>query len=162
METKFDLKEFFINFLKCGVAGWCMEIIFTSFESIAAGDMKLMGKTSLHMFPIYGLGVFLGPISRMMDRWIGDAGVLRLKDKFWRHGLNDMVLIFTAEYVTGYLLKSKGICPWDYSGRRFSIDGLIRLDFAPCWFAAGLIFEKLTLRKGNKVQQPSVRKAAEN
>lgn len=147
MEKRNEIREFGKNFLKCGVAGWCMEIIFTSIESILANDMRLMGRTSLLMFPIYGLGAFLGPISRGMDRWIGDSRTLELKDKFWRHGLNDMVLIFLAEYVTGAFLKARGMCPWDYNGRLFNIDGLIRLDFAPCWFGAGLLFEKITLGK---------------
>lgn len=148
METQYKIREFCKNFFKCGVAGWCLEIIFTSMESIMAGDMRLMGKTSLHMFPIYGMGALLGPIARKVDSWIGDAGTLTWKDKFWRHGFGDMVLIFLAEYMTGYFLKVRGMCPWDYSGRRFSIDGLIRLDFAPFWFGTGLLFERLTL--GNK------------
>lgn len=147
MEKRDEIKEFGRNFLKCGVAGWCLEIIFTSMESIMARDMRLIGRTSLLMFPIYGMGALLGPISRGMDRWIGDAKVLGLKDKFWRHGLNDMVLIFLAEYVSGAFLKARGMCPWDYSGRLFNIDGLIRLDFAPFWFGTGLLFERLTLRK---------------
>ncbi len=124
-----------------------MEIIFTSLESIAVKDMRLMGRTSLLMFPIYGMGAMLGPISRGIDRWIGEAHSLTLKDKFWRHGFSDMVLIFCAEYVTGAFLKARNMCPWDYSGRLFNVDGLIRLDFAPCWFAAGLIFERLTWKK---------------
>lgn len=131
-----------------------MEIIFTSIESILANDMRLMGRTSLLMFPIYGMGALLGPISRGLDRWIGDAKTLKRKDKFWRHGLNDMVLIFLAEYVTGAFLKARGMCPWDYNGRLFNIDGLIRLDFAPCWFGAGLLFEKITL--GQKRQKAEI------
>lgn len=133
--------------MKCGVAGWCMEIIFTSIESIAAGDMRLMGRTSLLMFPIYGLGALLGPICQGLDMWLGDVGKLNLRDKVWRHGINDMVLIFLVEYVSGFFLRLYNMCPWDYSGRFFNIDGLIRLDFAPCWFGAGLLFEKITLGK---------------
>ena len=124
-----------------------MEIVFTSFESIAVKDMRLMGRTSLLMFPIYGMGALLGPIARGGDKWIGGAEKLTLKDKFWRHGFGDMVLIFCAEYVTGALLKARDMCPWDYSGRLFNVDGLIRLDFAPCWFAAGLLFERITRGK---------------
>lgn len=124
-----------------------MEIIFTSIESILSGDMRLMGRTSLLMFPIYGMGALLGPVCRSIDHWIGDADRLCLRDKFWRHGMHDMVLIFLAEYVSGAFLKRHGICPWDYSGRLLNIDGLIRLDFAPCWFGAGLLFERITLGK---------------
>ena len=124
-----------------------MEIVFTSMESILSGDMRLMGRTSLLMFPIYGMGAMLGPICRSLDVWLGDADRICLRDKVWRHGMNDMVLIFLAEYLSGSILKRQGICPWDYSGRLFNVDGLIRLDFAPCWFGAGLLFEWLTFEK---------------
>lgn len=136
-----------MNFIKCGIAGWCLEILFTSVESIAAGDMRLFGRTSLLMFPIYGLGALLGPICERIDCWIGDGKWLTGADRFWRHGMSDMVLIFTAEYVTGFLFRSAGICPWDYTGRRTNVDGLIRLDFAPLWFGTGLLFERLTFTK---------------
>ena len=121
-----------------------MEIIFTSAESIAVGDMRLIGRTSLLMFPIYGLGALLGPICRRLDMWIGDAERLGRKDKVWRHGTNSMVLIFLAEYLSGTFLKLYGICPWDYTGRHSNINGLIRLDFAPLWFCTGLLFEGIT------------------
>lgn len=37
--------------------------------------------------------------------------------------------------------------PWDYTGRNTNIDGLIRLDFAPLWFATGLLFEQITKKR---------------
>lgn len=147
MEKTELIKEFCINYLKCGVAGWCMEIVFTSMESIASGDFRLMGRTSLIMFPIYGLGALLGPIGRWVDNWLGDRKVISKKDMMWRHGVGDMVLIFVVEYISGFFLRNAGICPWDYTGRNMNVDGLIRLDFAPCWFGAGLLFERITRRK---------------
>ena len=126
------------NFLKCGVTGWCLEVMFTSVESIMAGDWRLMGKTSLLMFPIYGMGALLEPIGKGVDKWIGDpqtgVAVLQEKDKIVRHGMLYMVLIFVVEYGSGLLLRNHGICPWDYTGRHTNINGLIRLDFAPLWF----------------------------
>lgn len=133
------------NFMLCGLTGWGLEILLTSAESFAAGDMKFMGRTSLYMFPIYGMGILLAPIGRLMDGWIGDRGRITAKDWIFRHGILDMVLIFLAEYLTGSFLKKFGICPWDYTGRMLSIDGVIRLDFAPFWFGMGLLFEYLTV-----------------
>lgn len=124
-----------------------MEVVFTSVESILAHDWRLMGRTSLLMFPIYGMGALLSPIGTGVDRWLG--GVFeRPSERYVRHGMLYMVLIFTAEYLSGMWLKSRGICPWDYSGRAASINGLIRLDFAPLWFGAGLLFEQITKKKG--------------
>ena len=143
-----------------------MEILFTSAESIAAGDMRLMGRTSLLMFPIYGMGAVLGPLSLRVDRWLGDERTLGLRDRIWRHGVNDMVLIFAAEYLSGFFLRRAGICPWDYTGRGLNIDGLIRLDFAPCWFGAGLLFERLSMTgrggsRGWRISGAAIQEAAE-
>lgn len=127
-----------------------MEVMFTSVESIMAQDWRLMGKTSLLMFPIYGMGALLGPVGRHIDRWLtftpGES--LSPKDQIVRHGMIYMVLIFTAEYLSGAWLRARGMCPWDYTGRHTNINGLIRLDFAPLWFGAGLLFEQITKKKG--------------
>ena len=58
-----------------------------------------------------------------------------------------MLSIFTAEYITGYILKKRNMCPWDYSKAKYNINGLIRLDYAPLWFLVGLVFEKLVNTK---------------
>lgn len=149
-QTYTQLKFFPVNFFKCGITGWCLEVMFTSVESIMSHDWRLMGRTSLLMFPIYGCGAFLGPIGRWIDRWLnpGQSPALRSPDLAIRHGMLYMVLIFTAEYFSGAWLRSKGMCPWDYTGRHTNIDGLIRLDFAPLWFATGLLFEQITKKKG--------------
>ena len=67
------MSRFLKNFFKCGIAGWCLEVIFTSAESILARDWRLMGHTSLLMFPIYGMGALLGPIGSRVEsmdwRW---------------------------------------------------------------------------------------------
>lgn len=35
------------------------------------------------------------------------------------------------------------MCPWDYSNAKANVDSVIRLDYAPFWLVAGLIFEKI-------------------
>lgn len=126
------------NFIKCGLAGWCMEILFTSLDALRRRDMTLKGITSLWMFPIYGCAALLSPLCR------------RLRPKpLWVRGLAYMSLIFSAEYLTGRLLTEMKSCPWDYSRSRWSIARVIRLDFAPCWFGAGLLFEHLLSHPGH-------------
>ena len=122
-------------------------MIFTSVESIMAHDWRLMGRTSLLMFPIYGCGALLSTIGKGVDRWIGESSI-RPADRYIRHGMIYMVLIFTAEYLSGAWLRAKGMCPWDYSSSQTSVNGLIRLDFAPLWFATGLLFEQITKKRG--------------
>ena len=71
-------QRFLADFGKCGVTGWCLEVMFTSVDSILAGDFRLMGHTSMLMFPIYGLGAFAAPVSAFLDEWLsGIPGLLR-------------------------------------------------------------------------------------
>ena len=60
------LKDFF----RCGIAGWCLEILFTSVEAWMRGDVKMMGTTSVIMFPIYAAGAILPDIVKWCDRWL--------------------------------------------------------------------------------------------
>ena len=54
--------------------------------------------------------------------------------------------IFAVEFATGWLLQLwTGACPWDYGDGKFSVMGLIRLDYAPLWAILGLFFEQVTL-----------------
>ena len=98
------------------------------------------------MFPIYGMGAILPEISGLVDWWLGGER-LDWMDRVIRHGILYTVLIFMGEYLFGSILKAYGICPWDYTGLHSNVNGLIRLDFAPLWFATGLIFERITKKK---------------
>lgn len=127
---------FFHNFLRCGLVGWCMEIVFTSLNSLRRRDMRLQGITSIWMFPIYGCAALLEPISRLLKTF-----------PVWVRGLTYMTLIFSTEYLTGTLLQRHSLCPWDYRRSRWSIKRIVRLDYAPWWFGAGLLFEKILTKK---------------
>lgn len=130
------LPLFFRNFLRCGLTGWCLEIIFTSLDSFRRRDFKLKGNTSIWMFPIYGCAALFAPIHRL------------LKSKpFWVRGLAYMSLIFSGEYLSGCLLSKHAMCPWDYNRSRYNIKRIIRLDYAPVWFGVGLLFERILLPK---------------
>ncbi|WP_099469027.1 putative ABC transporter permease [Konateibacter massiliensis] len=123
------------NFILCGICGWCIEILWTSFEKFRRREMKLVGNTSIWMFPIYGMASFLSPICRFLKN-----------SNIFIRGLVYMSFIFTGEYLTGYFLKKHNVCPWDYSKSKYNINGLVRLDYAPLWFIVGLFFEKLVNR----------------
>lgn len=47
------------------------------------------------------------------------------------------------EYSTGWMLQHfTGACPWDYSHvHGHHIDGIIRLDYGPCWIGTGTMSE---------------------
>ena len=61
---------YFKEFFRCGIAGWCLEILFTSVEAWMRGDVKMMGTTSVIMFPIYAAGAILPDIVKWCDRWL--------------------------------------------------------------------------------------------
>lgn len=142
-----NITRFLKDFLKCGLTGWCMEILFTSADSLRRRDLTLKGGTSLWMFPIYGSAALLGPVSRL------------LREKpFWLRGLTYMSMIFSAEYFSGLFLRRHELCPWDYGRSRWNVRSVIRLDYAPYWFWAGLLFERLlasqSLPAGQKTKSP--------
>lgn len=113
-----------------------MEIFWTGLNSLMRGDVSLAGRTYIWMFPIYGMAIFLEPIHNYMRNW-----------PILSRGLVYVFLIYIAEYSSGWLLRRvTGLCPWDYSHQGINVDGLIRLDYAPAWFIAGLLFEKLHLK----------------
>ena len=55
--------------------------------------------------------------------------------------------IIGCEYTSGILLKRHNACPWDYSKAKLNYRGVIRLDYVPCWAAAGLLFERILCKK---------------
>lgn len=126
--------KLFKAFLRCGLSGWCMEILFTALGSLRNRDYTLKASTSLWMFPIYGSAAFLKPLFKLLQH-----------KSYLQRGLTYMSLIFSAEYISGRLLCSKNFCPWDYSRSKWNIHRVIRLDYAPLWFLAGLFFEQVTL-----------------
>lgn len=124
------LTRFFIY----GALGWVVEIVWTGLGSILRRDPKLRATTYLWMFPIYGGAAIL--FERVFIFIAPQPWILR--------GLVWVAAIFAVEYVTGFLIKQwVGESPWDYSGTRFSVQGLIRLDYAPAWFVLGLLFEHM-------------------
>lgn len=123
------------NFFLCGSLGWCMEIFWTGVHSLLSGQGTMMGKTSLLMFPIYGCAALINPLYPKI------SGLpLFLRGCLYTAG------IFIVEFFSGSILKFIGICPWDYSHTPFHFRGVIRLDYAPVWFAAGLFFEKILIK----------------
>lgn len=92
----------------------------------------MVGHTSLWMFFIYGSASFLlEPVHNKIRPL-----PLPLRGVIWT------ALIFGIEFAAGLVLKLFGITAWHYDNR-FSVLGLIRLDYAPAWFAVGLIFERV-------------------
>ena len=139
----FSMKNFLHNFIHCGLLGWCLEILFTAFHSFRRRDFKLSGITSVWMFPIYGMAAFLAPVSRLL---IGRNFIFR--------GFVYTGIIFVGEFLSGTWLRQKGLCPWNYEKSRWNVGKVIRLDYTPCWFVSGLLFERLLTESDRLSRHP--------
>lgn len=126
------------RFLIYGLIGWCVEIIFTSLHNIASGvgDFRLTGISYLWMHPIWGVG-FLA-CEEMGKSWRA------LGLPWWTRAVGYTFNCFIIEYAAGMILRAVfGAAPWDYSAAALNIHGLIRLDYAPFWAAAGFAAERI-------------------
>lgn len=132
------------NFIICGLTGWCIEVAFTSVNSLRKKDRKMTGTTSAWMFPIYGMASGIGVISPKISHWHP-----------LRRGLFYGCSIMTAEYLCGSLLTRLNACPWNYEGCKYNIKGLVRLDYLPFWMAAGLLYEQI-LKEEPASTQPEI------
>lgn len=132
------------QFIFCGSLGWCFEVFWTGLGSLFHHDKKLIGRTSLHMFPIYGTAVIIPPIHKLIK-----------KANVFIRGSVYALCIFLTEFISGSFLKKHNACPWDYSGSVFNYKGIIRLDYAPVWFIVGLIYEKFLCASDSEASLPS-------
>lgn len=133
------MRKLIHDFIHCGILGWCIEITFTALDSFRKKNYKLTGNTSIWMFPIYGMAAFLSPICKLVRN-----------RHFLIRGLIYAILIFLGEFITGTLLTHRDLCPWSYERSRWNIKKIIRLDYLPCWFFTGLLFERLITEKPTK------------
>ena len=129
------MKEYIKLFIICGMTGLLMECIYTGFYELFHNNFLMTSKTSLWMFPIYGLACFIKPLY-MKLKCI--PLIIRL--------VIYAVIITATEYLSGYLLSGIKCCPWNYEEATLKLNGLIRLDYFPLWMGAGYIFEKIVRR----------------
>ena len=118
----------------CAV-GMALEVVFTAIATFPTStDHRLMGYTYVWMLPIYAL---VYPLCNVLYPRLAPYPLLV-------RGFIYMLIVYVVEYSSGWLLRRVlGECPWErgYRRARWGIHGLIRLDFAPAWLAASLIFE---------------------
>jgi len=139
------LPNAFARFLIYGAVGWCVEVLFTGLAAaIFERDRSATGKTYLWMHPIWGLSCLA---LERVHQLFGDSSWLV-------RGAVYLVVIYLAEFGFGWFLRRVlGRCPWDYGTRGINIRGLIRLDYAPAWLVAALLFEPMSVAVGTLVSR---------
>ena len=129
------------KFIICGLTGWCIEIFFTSLGSARKKDWHLQGHSSAWMFPIYGMAAGFDMVYPKIKNWSA-----------LRRGFCYGILIMSGEYISGSILNAFDVCPWDYKNAKYSINGLVRMDYLPFWMVAGLFFEWILQQCNNEEQ----------
>jgi uncharacterized membrane protein len=121
------------RFLIYGAAGWCIEVLFTGLWALfVQRNAAAQATTYLWMHPIYGAGGLL--LELAADHLTPIAWPVR--------AVVYVALIYAVELFAGWALRRLiGRCPWDYTGQGWNVRGLIRLDYAPAWYVAALLFE---------------------
>jgi len=134
MSTDTQLRLAFSVFL-FSFLGLGLETAFTAaLDYPKRRDNHLMGYSSLWYVPLYALA----PI--VFYFW----GRTLFAYPWYVRGLIYTALIYAIEYAGMWALRRLlGSSPSEagYYESRWHVHGLIRLDFAPFWFAAGLLFE---------------------
>ncbi len=111
-----------------GVGGWALD---SAFVWAHTGRRR---PSSLLNVPVYGLALplFEPAHDRLRHRPV--------PTRFVAYGAGTLVV----EYVSGRLLRRLvGAAPWDYTGKRLAVDGLVRPEYLPLWGALGLALERL-------------------
>lgn len=110
-----DIRVYFLLFLTYSVAGWCMEVVGKLIEK-----KKFINRGFLigPYCPIYGTGAIL--ITFLLKKYVPDPFALFVMA---------ILVCGTLEYLTSYLMeKIYHARWWDYSQRKFNINGRVCLN----------------------------------
>ena len=110
-----DIRVYFLLFLTYSVAGWCMEVVGKLIEK-----KKFINRGFLigPYCPIYGTGAIL--ITFLLKKYVPDPFALFVMA---------ILVCGTLEYLTSYVMeKIYHARWWDYSQRKFNINGRVCLN----------------------------------
>ena len=128
-----------------GVHGIFAEVVFTSvWEFVVTGKWSLMGVSSIWSFLTYGFGTFY------LAEYLHES-LYKLKVPLLVRCCAYVCVAYAWEFSCGALLRFFDACPWDYTPFEYDFMGLITLEYAPLWFAAGLYFE-FVIRKMKQLE----------
>ena len=121
-----------------GLHGYSTEVMFTAaWEFVVNLNWKFPGNSSVWSFFQYGLSTLV--IERLYFHLQGRVS-LPLR------GLVYLCWTYFWEFSSGWALKKLNACPWDYSPFDFDYMGLVTLEYAPLWYIATIIVEKVIIK----------------
>ena len=115
-----DIRVYFLLFMLYSFIGWCMEV---TGKLIQYKRFINRGFLVGPYCPIYGTGAIL--ITFLLNRYTNDPFVLFIMA---------ILVCGTLEYLTSYFMeKIYHARWWDYSQRKFNINGRVCLEYAILW-----------------------------
>ena len=122
------------GFFILGCVGMALEVFYTGIMDYLKGETHnaLPGRSYVWMFPAYG---FLSLFFPYVQEYV-----------WYARGIIYVIGVFVFEYIYGFFLRMLlGAAPWEhkYHGKKWSVHGLVRLDYAIHWFVALLLLEVL-------------------
>lgn len=119
--------------------GCLCEVVFTAvWDGVSSGDVRLGGHSSLWALPMYASAIFV--MEYLSSRLLAQGQPLTIRLTTYT------LFIYLWEFSWGVGLSLFGACPWDYSGFRFNLGGLVTLEYAVFWAIAAFIAEHHVIR----------------
>ncbi|XP_042290062.1 transmembrane protein 229B-like [Thunnus thynnus] len=125
--------------------GCLCEVAFTAvWDWCSTQDRRLAGHSSLWALPMYATAIYL---MESLRAWLlAQHHPLPLRLTAYT------VFIYLWEFSWGAGLTLLGACPWDYSGFRYNLGGLVTLEYALPWAVAAFIAEQYVIRNTLRIR----------
>ncbi|KAM4607338.1 transmembrane protein 229B-like [Polymixia lowei] len=125
--------------------GCLCEVVFTAFcDWYETQDRRMAGQSSLWALPMYATAIYL--MEQLRATLLDQCYPLPVRLIAYT------LLIYLWEFSWGAGLSLLGACPWDYSGYRYNLRGLVTLEYALPWAVASLIAEKHVIRNTLRIR----------
>ncbi|CAK6962337.1 transmembrane protein 229B-like isoform X1 [Scomber scombrus] len=125
--------------------GCLCEVAFTAvLDWCSTRDRRLAGHSSLWALPMYAIAIYLMEClrGRLLARHLPLPVRLTAYTAF----------IYLWEFSWGAGLRLLGACPWDYSGYRYNLGGLVTLEYAVPWTVAAFVAEQHVIRNTLRIR----------
>ncbi|XP_044071078.1 transmembrane protein 229B-like isoform X1 [Siniperca chuatsi] len=125
--------------------GCFCEVAFTAvWDWCSTHDRRLAGHSSLWALPMYATAIYF--MESLRSRLLDQHHPLPVRLTAYT------VFIYLWEFSWGAGLRLLGACPWDYSGYRYNLGGLVTLEYALPWAVAAFIAEKHVIRNTLRIR----------
>ncbi|XP_029962380.1 transmembrane protein 229B-like [Salarias fasciatus] len=125
--------------------GCLCEVVFTAvLDWCSSRDSRLPGHSSLWALPMYATAIYL--MENFRSRLLAQSRPLLVRLTAYT------LFIYLWEFSWGSALRLLGACPWDYSGYRYNVGGLVTLEYALPWTVAAFIAEQHVIRNTLRIR----------